>query len=121
MEQSRWFDIVSAVVRGEPVSCQGGGKEVHAADVAKTVGILLRAKGVAGEVDNCCDRYVSQHNVATIAKRLAGSTSVIQGQPSSPRHQIVTAKLRAMGMEFGGPALLEETIAALVATAKATR
>ena len=119
MQQSRWFDIVSAVVHGEVVICQGGGKEVHAGDVAKATGLLLRADGIAGEVYNCCDRYVSQHEVATMAKRLSGSSSAIHGQPSSPRHHIVTAKLRALGMEFGGQALLEETIAALVAAAKA--
>lgn len=118
-KDSRWFDLVSAVVRGESVDCRGGGKEVHAADVAKAVRILLSADGVAGEAFNCYDRYVSQYEVATIAKRFSGSPSQLVGQQTSPKHQIMTAKLRAVGMEFGGQELLEETIAALVEAAKA--
>ena len=79
-QNSKWFDLVSAVVRGEPVTCQRGGKEVHAADVAKAVGILLTADGVAGQAYNCCDRYVSEYDVATIARRISGSSSRILGR-----------------------------------------
>lgn len=110
VEQSRWFALVQAVARGEPVECRRGGKEVHAADVAQAVEILLRADGVAGEVYNCYDRYVSEHEVAVTAKELSGSPSEIQGGPMSPRHQIVTEKLRRLGMQFGGRPLLVETI-----------
>jgi hypothetical protein len=42
----------------------------------------------------------------------------ILGEPTAPRHQIVTAKIRALGMEFGGRSLLETTIAELVAAAR---
>lgn len=118
VERSRWFELVRAVVRGEAVTCGRGGKEVHARDVARAAGLLLRAEGVAGEAYNCYDRYVSEHEVATIAKRLSSSASTISGQPTSPKHQIATDKLRALGMQFGGPALLEETLAALVEAAR---
>jgi hypothetical protein len=37
------------------------------------------------------------------------------GDPTAPRHQIITAKSRALGTGFGGAALLETTIAGLVA------
>jgi nucleoside-diphosphate-sugar epimerase len=47
---SKWFDLVEAVAHGQAVECRRGGKEVHAADVAKAVEILLSAEGVAGEV-----------------------------------------------------------------------
>lgn len=110
IEQSKWFDLVQAVRRGEPVTCQRGGKEVHAADVAKAVGILLTAPSIAGEAFNCYDRYVSQWDVAQIAKRLTGSTSEIHGGQTQPKNQIDTQKLRALGMTFGGESLLEETI-----------
>jgi nucleoside-diphosphate-sugar epimerase len=110
VEQSRWFELVRAVARGETVTCHGGGKEVHASDVARAVEILLSAEGVAGEVYNCCDRYVSQYEVASIAKRLSASPSEIRGEASTPKHPIVTEKLERLGMTFGGPALLEHTI-----------
>jgi nucleoside-diphosphate-sugar epimerase len=118
VETSRWFDLVSAVVRGEPVNCQRGGKEVHASDVAKAVGVLLEAEGIAGQAYNCYDRYISEYEVAMIARRLSGSDSRILGRQTTPKNQIVTSKLRALGMEFGGEALLEKTIGQMAEAAR---
>jgi nucleoside-diphosphate-sugar epimerase len=114
VERSKWYDLVRKVARGEAARVQGGGKEVHAADVARAVEILLEAEKIAGECYNCYDMYISQYDVALMAKRIAGSDSVIEGGPSAPKHQIETGKLRALGMEFGGMPLLEQTIAAMV-------
>ena len=114
IQNSKWCDLVSAVVRGDTVQCSRGGKEVHAADVAKATGILLTADGIAGEAFNCYDRYVSELDVATLAKELSGSTSEIIGETMQPKHQIVTDKIRALGMQFGGDELLRQTIADLV-------
>ena len=114
IQNSKWYDLVAAVVRGETVECSGGGKEVHASDVAKAVGILLTAEGIAGEAFNCYDRYVSELNVAQLAKELSGSASQIVGEPKQPKHQIVTDKLCALGMQFGGDELLKQTVAELV-------
>lgn len=110
LERTKWFDLVRSVVRGEPVDCRRGGKEVHAADVARAAGLLLQADGIAGEAYNCYDLYVSEHDVATIAKELSGSSSEIRGEQKSPKHQIVTEKIRRLGMEFGGRPQLEGTI-----------
>jgi nucleoside-diphosphate-sugar epimerase len=114
VERSKWFSLVQAIVRGEDVACQGGGKEVHAADVARAVGVLLHADGISGESFSCYDRYVSHFDVATLARNISGSESRILGGQTRPKHQIVTEKIRALGMEFGGDSLLEHTIEALV-------
>ncbi|QDU97657.1 NAD-dependent epimerase/dehydratase family protein [Lignipirellula cremea] len=114
VQNSKWYDLVAAVVRGEQVQCSRGGKEVHAADVAKAAGILLTAKGIAGEAFNCYDRYISELDVATLAKELSGSTSQIVGEPMQPMHQIATGKIRALGMQFGSDELLRRTITELV-------
>ncbi len=113
-EESKWFDLVRAVVRGEQVECRGGGKEVHAADVARAVALLLRSDGIQGEAYACYDRYVSRYEVATLAREISGSAATILGEPSEPKHQIVTEKLRGLGMQFGGERLLRETITELV-------
>jgi nucleoside-diphosphate-sugar epimerase len=118
VSNSKWYDLVASVVRGEPVSCSRGGKEVHAADVAKAISLLLEAENIAGQAYNCYDRYVSEYDVATLAKQLSGSDSEIDGSPMSPKHQIVTDKIRALGMEFGGDELLKQTVAELVSAAK---
>ncbi len=110
IERSKWYDLVQAVKRGEPVRSARGGKEVHAADVARAVEILLHADGIAGEAYNCYDRYVAEEEVARIARDLCGSASEIASLNTGPKHQIDTSKLRALGMTFGGTALLERTI-----------
>jgi nucleoside-diphosphate-sugar epimerase len=116
---SRWFDLVGQVVRGEPIATAKGGKEVHAADVARAVELLLKAdaRSIAGQAFNCYDRYISEQEVARIAKELTGSKSSIADHNRGPKNQIVTAKLRALGMTFGGEALLRQTVAELVQAA----
>src|SRR5207302_2675752 len=51
---SRWFDLVGRVLRGEPVVSPKGGKEIHAADVARAAELLLTAdpRAIAGQSFN---------------------------------------------------------------------
>jgi nucleoside-diphosphate-sugar epimerase len=113
---SRWYDLVGQVLRGEPIASARGGKEVHAADVARAVEVLLTAEkqAIAGQAFNCYDRYIADQEVARIAKKLSGSSSTIADLNRGPKNQIVTTKLRALGMEFGGEPLLRRTVAELV-------
>lgn len=117
-ENSKWFDLISAVVRGDEVACSRGGKEVHAADVAKAISILLTADGIQGKAFNCCDRYISDFEVATLAKQFSGSSAEISGESKQPKHQIETGRIRSLGMHFGGTELLRETVAELVKKAQ---
>jgi hypothetical protein len=91
---------------------------VHAADVARAIEILLTAGGIAGQAYNCYDMYVSQFDVASLAKQIEGSDSEVLGGQTRPKNQIVTEKIRALGMTFGGRPLLRETIAKLVEVAQ---
>jgi nucleoside-diphosphate-sugar epimerase len=113
---SRWFDLVGQVMRNEAVASAKGGKEVHSADVAKAVEVLLTAdaKVIAGQAFNCYDRYVAEQAVAQIAKELTGSRSEIADLNRGPKNQIVTDKVRALGMVFGGEPLLRQTVSELV-------
>ena len=114
IEQSKWYELIRAIAAGEAVDCRRGGKEVYAADVARAVEILLTADGIAGEAYDCYDRYVSEYEVATIARELTGSRGQITGAATSPKHEIVTDKLQRLGMWFGGRNLLVETIRKIV-------
>ena len=118
IEHSKWFGLVKAVVDGQDVNCQRGGKEVHVADVAKAAILLLNADAIEGQAFNCYDRYVSEFEVAQLAKQISGSPADVQGGPKSPKHQIETGKLRALGMEFGGEPLLRQTVQTLVQAAQ---
>lgn len=113
---SKWFELVQKIVRNEAVACRRGGKEVHAADVAKAIGLLLAAPAasITGEAFNCYDMYISEWDVAQLAKEIAGSHSPIEGSQTTPKNQIRTEKLRRLGMEFGGRPLLEKTIRQLL-------
>ncbi len=114
---SRWFDLVGAVLRGEPVESAKGGKEVHASDVARAAELLLTAdaRAVAGQAFNCYDLYVSEEQVARIARGLTGSPSAVSDLNRGPKNQIDTKKLRGLGMTFGGEALLRRTVEELIA------
>lgn len=118
-EASKWFNLVRAIVQGEDVTVRGGGKEVHAADVARAACLLLTAPDVAGQCYNCYDIYISQYEVAHLARQRIDSPSRIHGQETSPKHQIITNKLRALGMRFGGRPLLRQTVDQLLHAAGA--
>ena len=92
---------------------------MHAADVAKAVGLLLNAPAnkITGEAFNCYDQYISEWDVAHLANQISGSPSQITGQQTSPKNQIITEKLRSLGMTFGGRPLLESTVRQLVEAA----
>jgi nucleoside-diphosphate-sugar epimerase len=115
-QDSRWYDLVGRVLRGERVESARGGKEVHALDVARAAELLLRAdaRRVAGQSFNCYDLYVSEEQVARIAKELTGSASAISDLNRGPKHRIDTAKIRALGITFGGEALLRRTAQELI-------
>jgi nucleoside-diphosphate-sugar epimerase len=115
-QNSRWFDLVGQVVRGEPINSAKGGKEVHAADVARAIALLLKAdaKAITGQAFNCYDMYVAEERVAQIAKELTGSPSTISNSNRGPKHQIDTCKIRTLGMTFGGEQRLRQTVAELV-------
>jgi nucleoside-diphosphate-sugar epimerase len=115
-EASRWYDLVGQVLRGERIESPRGGKEVHAADVARAVELLLRVEAdrITGQSFNCYDFYVAEEHVARIAQELTGSPSGISNLNRGPKHQIDTKKLRALGMTFGGEGLLRRTVQELV-------
>ena len=112
LEDSKWFSLVEQIYRGHAVTATGGAKSVHAADIAKAVKLLLGAEqdAIAGETFNCCDRMISEYEVAELAKSLCQSNAEVLGKPKQAKHQIDTSKLRSLGMQFGGDALLRQTI-----------
>lgn len=113
--ESKWFQTVQSICEGSPVEATGGSKSVHADDVAKAAMLLLhQGDRVAGQTYNCCDRMISDFEVATLAKRLTGSESLVTGVAKTAKHEIDTSKIESLGMRFGGTALLEQTIAELI-------
>ena len=119
LEKTKWFQLVQDIVRGEEVHVEGGGKEVHAADVAQAVSLLLSSADVSGQVYACYERYISKREVADLAIELAGSSSRVTGELKEPANQIQTGKIRKLGMEFD-PSRLRSTLAELVERVRKT-
>ena len=114
IEKSKWFNLIRAISDGNSVEVRRGGKEVHVGDVAKAIRLLLDVEGIKGQVYSCYDRYISEFDVASMAKRICGSQSEIIGDQKRPRHEIDTSKIKALGMTFGGQERLEQTVKELL-------
>ncbi len=113
---SKWYSLIRDVAAGNRVTCNAGGKEVHVSDVARAISLLLRvtADKICGQSFACYDRYISDYEVASIAKEISGSGSIIDGQPKSPKSEIDKSKLQALGFSCGGTDLLRRTISDLL-------
>lgn len=114
LKESRWYDLIATIVRGEDVTCHRGAKQVHALDVARATALLLASKGTAGEVYHCTDLFVAEHEVAAMARSIAVTSGTIDGEIPVSRHPIDSSKLKKLGMTFGGPTLLKATIEAMI-------
>jgi hypothetical protein len=57
---------------------------------------------------------VAEEHVARIARELTGSQSEVAALNRGPKHQIDTAKIRKLGMTFGGEPLLRRTVQELI-------
>ncbi|TWU57407.1 NAD-dependent epimerase/dehydratase family protein [Rubripirellula reticaptiva] len=112
---SKWFSLVQAIIAGRSVDVSGGSKSVHVDDVVDTIRLLLETdQRIDGETYNCCDRMISEHEVAMIAKRLSKSESVISGSEKVAKNKIDTSKIQKLGFTFGGTSKLEATIRTLI-------
>lgn len=119
--RTRWLSLARAVLAGERWQGRGGGTEVHGADLARAVALLLRAEGVAGNIFNCSDRYISDREIAVLMQRYAGITGPLPDEPPAPVLRVMRCdRLRALGATFGGLPLLEETVARVVDLARET-
>ena len=115
VERSKWFELVRTAIDGEAWPRARGSTEVHGADVASAVALLLEADGVAGRAFNCSDLYVTDRAVAEIVQGLTGSDGPLPDAPALPPANVMDCgALQALGSRFGGRALLERTVAELV-------
>ena len=118
--KSKWFGLVSQVLRGEVVEARAG-TEVHGRDVAEAVWRLLIAEpeAVAGRSFNCSDIAVSTRDIAELIHQSAGTSGPLPAACPPPANIMDCAGLTRLGVVFGGRPLLERTVAELVAAVRA--
>jgi dTDP-glucose 4,6-dehydratase len=115
LENSKWYDLIQAVARGESVLADGGGKVVHVKDVAAAATTLLETEAaIAGETYNCCDQFFSEHAIATRVMEITNAKATLVGEPKSAGREMSSAKLQSLGFQFGGLSRLDETIQQIV-------
>ena len=119
-EKSKWWDLVGRALAGEPIGARTA-TEIHGADVAKAVLALLAAPAdrIGGRAFNLSDIVVSTRDIAALAHREAGAAGPLPDAPPFAGPAMDCAAIAALGVRFGGRALLEETVAELVAARRA--
>jgi nucleoside-diphosphate-sugar epimerase len=120
-ERSKWLGLVGSLLDGEAHVEARAGTEVHGADVARAVILLLQApaQSVAGRAFNCSDLVVSTRDIAEYFARLTGRDVPLPPASDSDALSIMTCEgLTALGMTFSGESLLEKTIGGLIALAR---
>jgi len=117
LARSKWHDLLAGILAGEAVRPVRAGTEVHGADVARAILLLLAAPAeeVAGRAFNCSDLWVTTRDLAEIANRLTGQALPLPAASQALPHEAMeTAALRRLGARFGGRPLLEATIADMI-------
>jgi nucleoside-diphosphate-sugar epimerase len=117
--RSKWWGLARALLEGRPWDGPAGGTEVHGADLARAVWLLLTAEGTAGQLYNCSERHISTREVAALMQRQGGLSGPLPAAPAAPPRRVPDCtKIRALGLRFGGLSLLESTAGQLLALAR---
>ena len=125
IESSRYFDVVRDVVAGRDVDASGGGKVVHADDIARACETLIDADAdkVRGETFNCTGGSVARRDVAELAVEVMRRRDPnfrpgeVSGDRPTGGTPMSTVKLEALGFEFRQAERLRETVETLVDSA----
>lgn len=113
LQDSKWFDIASALLGGQPLPPPRLATEVHGDDLAAAVWLLLQApaEDVAGGSFNCSDLMVDSRDVvAALAARLNVPAQALPAARPAPRYPMRSDALRALGWRPGGKALLQRVL-----------
>lgn len=115
VERSRWFDLIAPAVAGRTVDISGGGKVVHASDVARAVTRLLDTdSNIAGQTYNCCDRFVSFAEIIDVVSDILGRPVETTGQAKMGGNEMQTSRIKKLGFHFSGDDCLRQTIEQIV-------
>ena len=116
VESSKWFDLARAIADGTALPPARLGTEVHGADVANAVWIMLTSppETVAGRAFNCSDLMIDSRDVmARLARQLGLAAELPEPACNRVQHPMRATALQALGWQPGGEERLARTIAEL--------
>ncbi|TDH35112.1 NAD(P)-dependent oxidoreductase [Pseudohoeflea suaedae] len=115
LRPNKWDKMFADYLDGRPVEMRAG-SEVHGSDVAAACRMMLEAETakVAGESFNISDVVTDTHRILAHLKAATGSDRTLPDPADRKAVAVMpTEKIRALGWEPGGEALLAETVAEL--------
>lgn len=116
-DRSKWLGLVRSLLAGENQVEGRAGTEVHGADVARAVILLLQApaENVAGRAFNCSDLVVTRRDIARHVAQITGRDVPLPPASDASALSIMTCEgLKSLGLTFSGQALLQQTIGELI-------
>ncbi len=109
----KWTPLIRDWLAGGTIPPRAG-SEVHGADVARAVEILLEA-AIGGHVFNVSDVVVDHGDVLAVAQQATGCPHPLPACADETRLNVMdTGKLRALGWAPGGRPLFRKTVRDLV-------
>jgi nucleoside-diphosphate-sugar epimerase len=119
VEHTKWWTLIKAVIQDEPLTSNGGGTEVHGADVARTIRALLTWPMIPFDVVHLSDLYVTHREVVQLAREIMGRPGELPPAPEKlPQNVMVSRHLNQLGIVLGGRSQLEATIREMVSLAQ---
>lgn len=117
LQPNKWDGLFADYLAGRPVASRAG-TEVHGADVASAVQLMLEADAddVSGQAFNVSDIVVDHAEVlAPLRDALRSSTPLPRPADLTALRRMPTDKIVALGWRPGGKQLLNDTLKKLVA------
>ena len=119
VQRTKWWNLITEVLKGREDFTSGGGTEVHGEDVARVIWALLAQPDVEIPVIHLSDRYVTHRQVVELARRFSDLPGQLpEAPPSPPADPLTCRRIADLGLAFGGLPLLEETVAEMVRVAQ---
>lgn len=116
---SKWWPLVNAVLRGEPITSTRGGTEVYGGDVARVIWELLARPPQAFDAVHLSDLYVTHRDIVEIVRQIANLPGALPPPPEFPSENIlVSQNLVELGIMLGGLPALEHTLSLMVDAAR---
>lgn len=121
VERTKWWNLITAVLSGKDNLTNGGGTEVHGADVARVIWALLAHPDLNIPAIHLSDLYVTHRQVVELARRFAGRPGPSpEAPPAPPANPLACRCIDELDLSFGGLPLLESTVAEIVEMAQSS-
>jgi len=118
LRPNKWDQMITDYLNGVHIPPRAG-SEVHGRDVAAAVRLMLETESgkVAGEVFNVSDIVADTRDILEHVQYATGSHNALpQPADKTSVRAMTTDKLRALGWQPGGLALLSETVTKLASS-----